>query len=73
MKRDYINERDWKPAEIEGILDRAAEVKKRPADYRQRLDDSVVGGLALLPGARQLQGREILAERPDGWNQRHAG
>jgi ornithine carbamoyltransferase len=37
MKRDYINEKDWKPAEIEGILDRAAEVKKRPADYRQAL------------------------------------
>src|SRR6202043_3852809 len=37
MKRDYINERDWKPAEIEGILDRAGEVKKRPADYRQAL------------------------------------
>jgi ornithine carbamoyltransferase len=37
MKRDYINEKDWKPAEIEAILDRAAEVKKRPADYRQAL------------------------------------
>jgi len=37
MKRDYINEKDWKPAEIEGILDLAAEVKKRPADYRQAL------------------------------------
>jgi len=37
MKRDYINEKDWKPGEIEGILDLAAEVKKRPADYRQAL------------------------------------
>src|SRR5260370_31761431 len=37
MKRDYINEKAWKPAEIEGILDVAAEVKKRPADYRQAL------------------------------------
>jgi ornithine carbamoyltransferase len=37
MKRDYINEKDWKPAEIEAILDLAAEVKKRPADYRQAL------------------------------------
>jgi ornithine carbamoyltransferase len=37
MKRDYINEKDWKPAEIEAILDLAAEVKKRAADYRQAL------------------------------------
>jgi ornithine carbamoyltransferase len=37
MKRDYINEKEWKPAEIEAILDLAAEVKKRPADYRQAL------------------------------------
>ncbi|HTD53119.1 MAG TPA: ornithine carbamoyltransferase [Thermoanaerobaculia bacterium] len=37
MKRDYINEKDWKPAEIESILDLASEVKKRPADYRQAL------------------------------------
>jgi ornithine carbamoyltransferase len=37
MKRDYINEKDWRPAEIEAILDLAAEVKKRPADYRQAL------------------------------------
>ncbi len=37
MKRDYINERDWKPTEIEAILDLAAEVKKHPADYRQAL------------------------------------
>src|SRR5712692_8040634 len=37
MKRDYINEKDWTPAEIEAILGLAAEVKKRPADYRQAL------------------------------------
>ncbi len=37
MKRDYINEKDWKPAEIEEILDLAAEVKKRSLDYRQAL------------------------------------
>src|SRR5258708_29097256 len=37
MKRDYINEKEWKPAEIEAILDLAEEVKKRPADYRQAL------------------------------------
>jgi ornithine carbamoyltransferase len=34
MKRDYVNENDWKPAEIEGVLSLAAKVKARPADYR---------------------------------------
>src|SRR5512132_341574 len=37
MKRDYINEKDWRPAEIEAILDLAAEVKTRPGDYRHAL------------------------------------
>ena len=32
-KRDYVNENDWAPAEIERVLDLAAEVKKRPADW----------------------------------------
>jgi ornithine carbamoyltransferase len=37
MKRDYVNENDWKPAEIEGILDLAGDVKKNPDDYRRAL------------------------------------
>ncbi len=37
MKRDYVNENDWKPAEILAILDLAAKVKSRPGDYRTAL------------------------------------
>jgi ornithine carbamoyltransferase len=37
MKRDYVNENDWAPKEIEGILARAAEVKKDPARHRGAL------------------------------------
>jgi len=37
MKRDYVNENDWKPAEIEAVLGLAAKVKARPADYRTAL------------------------------------
>jgi len=36
-KRDYVNENDWEPAEIERVLDLAAEVKKRPDDWRTAL------------------------------------
>jgi ornithine carbamoyltransferase len=38
MKRDYVNENDWAPAEIEALLDLAAKVKSRPKDYRTALD-----------------------------------
>ncbi|HEX7251544.1 MAG TPA: ornithine carbamoyltransferase [Thermoanaerobaculia bacterium] len=37
MKRDYVNERDWKPEEIEEILELAGEVKARPLDFRSAL------------------------------------
>lgn len=37
MKRDYVNENDWKPAEIEAVLGLAAKVKSRPGDYRTAL------------------------------------
>jgi ornithine carbamoyltransferase len=37
MKRDYVNENDWAPAAIEGILDLAARVKSAPARYRTSL------------------------------------
>jgi ornithine carbamoyltransferase len=36
-KRDYVNENDWAPAEIARVLDLAAEVKKRPDDWRTAL------------------------------------
>jgi ornithine carbamoyltransferase len=37
MKRDYVNENDWAPAAIEGILDLAQRVKAEPAAYRTAL------------------------------------
>jgi len=36
-KRDYINENDWAPKEIEGILDLAARIKAFPGEYRTAL------------------------------------
>ncbi len=37
MKRDYVNENDWAPAEIERILALAAKVKREPGRYRTAL------------------------------------
>jgi ornithine carbamoyltransferase len=37
MKRDYINEKDWKPQEIAEILDLAGEVKAKPREFRSAL------------------------------------
>jgi ornithine carbamoyltransferase len=37
MKRDYVNENDWAPAAIEGVLDLAQRVKAEPAGYRTAL------------------------------------
>jgi len=37
MKRDYVNENDWKGSEIAAILDLAARVKKDPRGYRGAL------------------------------------
>jgi ornithine carbamoyltransferase len=36
-KRDYVNENDWTPAEVRGLLDLAARVKRDPVRYRQAL------------------------------------
>jgi ornithine carbamoyltransferase len=36
-KRDYVNENDWRPAEIEKLLDLGAEIKSRPDDWRTAL------------------------------------
>jgi ornithine carbamoyltransferase len=36
-KRDYVNENDWPPAAIEGILDLAARLKADPLAYRSAL------------------------------------
>jgi ornithine carbamoyltransferase len=38
MKRDYVNEKDWKPAEIAAVLDLAGRVKKEPAGFRSALE-----------------------------------
>jgi len=37
MKRDYVNENDWAPAEIESLLTLAATVKREPGAYRSAL------------------------------------
>ena len=37
MKRDYVNERDWQPAEIAAILDLAGAVKNDPRRFRSAL------------------------------------
>ena len=37
MKRDYVNEKDWSPAEISRLLDFAQRVKARRADYATAL------------------------------------
>jgi len=37
MKRDYVNENDWTPAEIEALLGLADEVKKNSKAYRTAL------------------------------------
>jgi ornithine carbamoyltransferase len=36
-KRDYVNENDWSPADIEAVLDLAARVKAEPAKWRAAL------------------------------------
>jgi ornithine carbamoyltransferase len=36
-KRDYVNENDWQPAEIDGLLALAARIKSRPGDWRTAL------------------------------------
>jgi ornithine carbamoyltransferase len=36
-KRDYVNENDWSPAEIEAVLDLASRVKADPAKWRTAL------------------------------------
>src|SRR5215813_8811158 len=36
-KRDYVNENAWTPAEISGLLDLAARVKRDPWRYKQAL------------------------------------
>jgi ornithine carbamoyltransferase len=36
-KRDYVNENDWRPAEIEKLLGLGAEIKSRPGDWRTAL------------------------------------
>ncbi len=37
MKRDYVNEKDWRPAEITALLDLAARVKSDPLRFRSAL------------------------------------
>lgn len=37
MKRDYVNENDWAPSEVEALLDLAARMKSDPAKWRTSL------------------------------------
>lgn len=37
MKRDYVNENDWAPAEIEELLALAGRIKAEPEEYRRAL------------------------------------
>ena len=37
-KRDYVNENDWPPAEIERVLDLAARIKTRPVGWKTALE-----------------------------------
>ena len=37
MKRDYVNENEWAPSEIEAVLDLASRVKMDPAKWRTAL------------------------------------
>ena len=37
MKRDYVNENYWAPAEIEQVLDLAGRIKAEPEEYRRTL------------------------------------
>lgn len=37
MKRDYVNENDWAPAEIEELLVLAGKIKAEPEEYRRAL------------------------------------
>jgi len=37
MKRDYVNENTWSPAEIEALLELAATVKRKPKAFRTAL------------------------------------
>jgi len=37
MKRDYVNENDWAPGEIEDLIDFAARIKSKPGEFRTAL------------------------------------
>ena len=37
MKRDYVNENDWAPLEIEQLLELAGRIKAEPEEYRRAL------------------------------------
>ena len=69
-------------AEVLEQLPRLGEIDDRPAqalaqlehglaDERDPFDRPVIGALAVLPCARQLDLREVLGERPDGRADRH--
>src|SRR5216684_8084436 len=42
MKRDYVNENDWKPGEIAAVLDLAERVKREPGTFADALAGSTL-------------------------------
>ena len=55
----------------DGLAQPPAPLERRRPDDRDPLDRPVVGALALPPGVRELDLREVLAERTDGRADRH--
>jgi ornithine carbamoyltransferase len=52
MKRDYVNENDWRPSEIEGLLELARQVKSRPAEHRSALAGRTLAMIFEKPSTR---------------------
>lgn len=52
MKRDYVNENDWKPAEIEELLGLAARIKDRPQGFRSALAGKTLAMIFEKPSTR---------------------
>lgn len=52
MKRDYVNENDWSPAEIRGLLALAGRVKAMPGEYRSALEGKSLAMIFEKPSTR---------------------
>jgi ornithine carbamoyltransferase len=52
MKRDYVNENDWKPAEIAALMEESAAVKAKPLRYRSALAGKSLAMIFEKPSTR---------------------